>query len=224
MDSSTVIAMSFVMISVGVIFLWMLFKDNETKRPRDIVEWVGTVLSCLLIVSAVALILVSKKANVQTVVVQQSAGVGDFQDMIMEVPAGDFSFKAVDSDVETSLSDLRGKVVIINFWATWCGPCLAEIPDLNRLQDEFGDEGLVILSVSDEDRFLLQDFENRLELVTESVYVPYDIDLPTPFTGAFIIRPASFVIDREGVVRRYLLGARDYQFFKRADEPLLIET
>ena len=204
----------------------MLFKDNEAKRPRDVIEWIGTVLSCLLIVSAVALMLLAKKAEdqVQAAVEQQSAGIGDFQDMTMEVPAGDFAYKSVDTDEEGNLSDLKGKVVIVNFWATWCGPCLTEIPDLNRLQAEYRNDDLVILSVSDEERSLLQDFELQLDLVTESVYVPFGIDLPTPFTGSFVIRPASFVIDKEGMVRRYILGARSYTFFKQAVEPYLTDA
>ena len=224
MDSSTVFGMGFVMIAVGAVFLWMLFKDNPDKRPRDVVEWIGTVLSCLLIVSAVALMVLAKKTDQAIAQAQQVATPGTFQDAIIEVPAEDFSFKSVDTDVESKLSDYEGNVVIINFWATWCGPCLDEIPDLNRLQNEYADQGLVILSISDEERGLLQNFENQLELETTSVYVPFGFELPLPFKGAFVIRPASFVVDRDGVVRRYLLGARSYDFFKKAVVPLIEEA
>lgn len=212
-----------VMIAVGLIFLWVLFKDNDTKRPRDIVEWLGTVLSTLLVISAVALMILAKSSEKVVVNGGQVATEDAFQDAIIEVPASNFSFKTVDQDITQNLDDFKGKVVIVNFWATWCGPCLKEIPDLNQLQKEFGEKGLVVLSVSDEDRSLLMSFENQLELNTESVYVPVDIELPMPFTGAFSIRPASFIIDRTGTVRRYLLGARNYDFLRKAIEPLMEE-
>lgn len=210
-----------IMIAVGLIFLWMLFKDNETKWPRDVVEWVGTVLSCLLVVSAIALMVLAQASEKVVVSGGQVATEAYFQDAIIEVPASDFSFKTVDQNLDQQLSDFKGKVVILNFWATWCGPCLQEIPDLNRLQNDFRDQGLVVLSVSDEERSLLLSFENQLSLETQSVYVPFGIDLPLPFKGAFIIRPASYVIDKTGTVRRYLLGARNYDFFKKAVLPLL---
>lgn len=222
-----IFGLGFVMIAVGVVFLWMLFKDNETKKPRDIVEWVGTVLSGLLIISAIFLIVLARQANEVVVVAGEGGQVATeafFQDAIIEVPAGDFSFKSVDTDEESTLSSLQGNVVIVNFWATWCGPCLDEIPDLNRLQKEYESMGLVVLSISDEDRSLLQSFENQLALDSKSVYVPFGIDLPLPFKGAFNIRPASFVIDKTGTVRRYLLGARNYDFFKKAVLPLLTES
>jgi len=225
MDTSMIVGLGFVMIAVGVIFLWMLFKDNESNKPRDVVEWVGTVLSGLLIVSAIALMVLARQSTkVVDLTGGQVATEAFFQDAIIAVPSGDFSFKSVDTDEEGSLGALKGKVVILNFWATWCGPCLDEIPDLNRLQQEYGDDELVILSISDEDRSLLQSFENQLALETHSVYVPFGIDLPLPFKGAFSIRPATFIIDKTGTVRRYLLGARNYAFFKKAVLPLLSES
>ena len=123
-------------------------------------------------------------------------------------------------DKNMSLNDFKGQWIVLNFWATWCAPCLDEIPDLNRLQREYADD-LVILSVSDEDRQLLVDFEQQLPLETHSKRVAMGVELPPPFAGAFVIRPSSFIIDREGVVRRYLLGNRNYSFFKKAVVPLI---
>ena len=222
MESSLIYGMGFIMIAIGAGFLWILLKGSEAKRPRDAMEGFGAILSSMLIISAVALMLLARGTEKAIAESGQRVATEDvFQDAIIEVEAGNFSFSGVDDGVSTTLEDFEGQVVIINFWATWCGPCLAEIPDLNRLQRELKDDGLVILSISDEEPLLLQAFERQLPLDTYSMYVPLGTELPLPFTGAFIIRPASFIVDRDGVVRRYLLGARSYDFFKKAIQPLL---
>ncbi len=64
--------------------------------------------------------------------------------------ATDFTLKSLDGE-NVSLSDFKGKVVLVNFWATWCAPCLKEMPKLNEMQAELGDKGLQILSISADD-------------------------------------------------------------------------
>ena len=223
MNSTLVLIMGIVMIAVGLVFLRMLFSGTDTGAPRDLMEWAGTVLSVLLIVSAIALIVVGRQTQEVVDIGQQRqqvATAGSYQDVQIAVEAPEFTFANVKTGEEDRLSNYVGKVVILNFWATWCAPCLDEIPDLNRLQNTYPDD-LAIISISDEDPALLRAFENQLALDTYSRVLPYGTDLPQPFTGAFVIRPASFVIDREGIVRRYLLGARDYDFFRGSVEPLI---
>ncbi|MEQ9104050.1 MAG: TlpA disulfide reductase family protein [Rhodothermales bacterium] len=221
MDSTIVLWMGMGMIAVGAGFLYVLFKDNPARRPRDLMEWTGTVLSVLLIVAAAALIAVSRQTGSNAAEGQATATPSTFQDMIIEAPAGNFSFTGLDSGATADLDAYRGKVVLLNFWATWCAPCLEEIPALNRLQKKYGEDGFVVLSISDEDPGILKAFEAQLPLDTESVYVDFGMDLPVPFRGAFDIRPTSFVVDREGTVRRYILGNRPYDFFETAIQPYL---
>ena len=102
----------------------------------------------------------------------------------------------VHSQQESNLSDYEGKVVILNFWATWCAPCLDEIPDLNRLQREYADD-LVILSVSDEDRQLLVDFEQQLPLETHSKRVAMGVGT-TPAICRCLCDPPILVYHRQG--------------------------
>jgi cytochrome c biogenesis protein CcmG/thiol:disulfide interchange protein DsbE len=223
MNSTLVIVMGLVMIVVGLVFLRMLYAGREQGAPRDFMEWAGTVLSVLLIVSAIALMVVGRQAPEVVDIGQerrQVATAGSYQDVQIAVEAPEFTFANVETGQEDRLSNYVGKVVILNFWATWCAPCLDEIPDLNRLQNQYPDD-LAIISISDEDPALLRAFENQLALDTHSRVLPFGTELPQPFTGAFVIRPASFVIDREGTVRRYLLGARDFDFFHGSVRPLI---
>ncbi|MBP1924693.1 peroxiredoxin [Sedimentibacter acidaminivorans] len=74
-----------------------------------------------------------------------STNTNDTENKIIMAP--DFELKSLDGTI-TKLSDLKGKNVIINFWATWCDFCIAEMPDLQKLQDEYKDEDLLILAVN----------------------------------------------------------------------------
>lgn len=222
MDTSVIYLMGIIMIGVGGGFLYMQTKGRKDDRPRDGMEWAGLVLSAALVVSAVALMVMAGGSSGATPVVraQQTADTA-LEDIIMEEPAGNFSFTGVHDDIVRNLADYKGKVVIINYWATWCAPCRAEIPDLNRLQAKYADDGLVILSISDEPRDLLIAFEEQLPMETYRMRVPEYIELPMPFTGALIIRPATYILDREGTVRRYLLGSRSFDFFERSIQDYL---
>lgn len=224
MNPTIVYGLSAVMIIVGLVFLRMLHTGRKPGAPRDFMEWAGTVLSVLLIITAITLMVIGKAAEPDIAEIrQQVATAGSYQDVKIEVPMPDFAFSDVETGQEDHLANYTGKVIVINFWATWCAPCLTEIPDLNRLQREYPDD-LAILSISDEEQGLLQSFEKQLSLDTHSRMVPFGQELPPPFAGAFVIRPATFVVDREGVVRRYLLGARDYDFFKGVVEPLITKA
>ncbi len=220
MGTGLVIGMSVAMILIGSLFLYLLLKGKKAGQPRDQLEIIGAGLSGLLVISAIALmIMATKSSDSRSAALDERPPV--IEDITLEVPASNFSFTGLHDDKEYDLSEFKGDVVLINFWATWCVPCLTEIPDLNRLQEKYRDQGLVIVSISDEEKDLLLAFEKQLPMVTSKMRFPELIDLPSPFTGALEIRPSSFIIDRDGMVRRYLLGARSYDFFERAIRPFL---
>lgn len=101
----------------------------------------------------------------------------------------------------SKLSDFRGTVVVLNFWATWCGPCRMELPELEKLYNELGGKGLMVLAVSvDEYRQLVPAFIERMRL-TLPVYF---VDPATERALGIGTIPFTLVLDKEGkAVRAY---------------------
>ena len=94
-----------------------------------------------------------------------------------------------------TLSELRGKVVLVNFWATWCPPCRKEMPDLEALYNRFKDQGLVILAISDEEAGKVQPF-----IAERKITYPVMLDPGRKVNELFQVEgiPKSFVYNREG--------------------------
>ena len=110
---------------------------------------------------------------------------------------------------DVSLSAFRGHVVLLNFWATWCPPCVAEMPDLERLYREFKAEGLVILAVSIdvEGQKVVAPFWEKTGLTFPSLLDP-SREVATRY-GAWAL-PTSFLINPEGEVIARIPGPREW--------------
>lgn len=106
----------------------------------------------------------------------------------------DFSLSDIDGKIWT-LSKLKGKVVVVNFWATWCPPCRKEMPDLQALADRFKSDGLVILAISDEDAAKVKSF-----IADHGYRYPILLDPGRKVNGAYAVDgiPKSFIYDRKG--------------------------
>jgi len=135
-------------------------------------------------------------------------------------PAPDLTLQDVNGK-SIRLTQLRGQVVLINLWATWCPPCIAEMPDLAATYDAHKNEGLVILGIDDQE---------RKETVTDFLVrnpLPYPILLDPDSRAAHAYStdflPASFLIDRRGVLRASLPGQNSRAKLEAAIKPLLAE-
>jgi len=126
--------------------------------------------------------------------------------------APDFKLKGLDGKPVT-LADSKGKVILLNFWATWCGPCRAEIPDLVELQNRYKDRLQILgLVVDDDDQDAIKEFVEKfginypVAVATDDIRVQY---------GGIPALPTSFVLDAEGRIVQKHEGLRD---------PVLYET
>ena len=106
----------------------------------------------------------------------------------------EFALKDLSGKAWT-FADLRGKVVLVNFWATWCPPCRKEMPDLEALYKRFGPQGLVILGISDEEAAKVEPFIRE-----HKVTFPVLLDPGRKVNEMFVVEgiPKTFVYDREG--------------------------
>jgi thiol-disulfide isomerase/thioredoxin len=117
------------------------------------------------------------------------------------------------------LSQYRGKVVALNFWATWCVPCRAEMPALERAQQQYRDRGLVVLGVD----FQEQDSEIQAYLNEVGVTFPSAVDRTGEVTRQWRATglPTTFLIDREGIIRDVRVGAFTDEMLADRLAPLL---
>jgi peroxiredoxin len=117
------------------------------------------------------------------------------------------------------LSDLRGQVVVLNFWATWCGYCAAEMTDLQAFNDEYQGRGIKVLALNDrEDRDTAQNYRDEHGL---ALAILLDADGATGRAYHVSALPVTVFIDRAGLIRAVLVGQQQEQdFIDQADELL----
>ena len=119
--------------------------------------------------------------------------------------APEFTLERLDEDGELSLSALRGKAVVLNFWASWCVPCKEEAPVLEELWQENRERGLVVVGLDAKDfRRDARDFVRRFGLTFPIVYDGPGDTIPDWGVTGF---PETFVIDRDGRVVEAFVGA-----------------
>jgi cytochrome c biogenesis protein CcmG/thiol:disulfide interchange protein DsbE len=117
-------------------------------------------------------------------------------------------FTVQDAERTVTLSQLRGQVVVLNFWATWCAPCVEEMPSLVAMQRHMKDKGVTVLAVSVD----VDDNAYREFLKNHGVNLLTVRDASQKANGLYgtFKFPETYVIDREGIMRRKFIGAIDW--------------
>ena len=131
---------------------------------------------------------------------------------VYDVQAGDrapgFSLQD-EQGIGVSLGDYRGKVVLLNFWATWCPPCVQEMPSLNATHEGFRDDGFVVLGISvDEDEGQYTEFLRNAGVTFPTARDP-ERSVSTRY--GTMKYPESFLISREGKVLRKYVGPEEWR-------------
>ena len=134
-------------------------------------------------------------------------------------PAPEFSLPDLEGN-KIELSSMKGKVLILDFWATWCPPCKEEVPHLVRLQSKFRDQGLQIVGLS-----LDQGGAGKVKPFAEEYGVNYTMLIADDETakayGGVAMIPTTFVVDRSGIVVKRFVGYTTPEAFEEAILPLL---
>ena len=148
------------------------------------------------------------------------------------IKAPDFTLRTVQGEL-FKLSENRGKVIMLNFWGTWCGPCRREIPDFNKLHAKYQKDGLKIVGITitsgsaknilefmndwDMEYTVLTDIDNN---ETQKVTSDYGRAIGKPITGI----PTTLIIDQEGYIVKGYIGPRSEEVFYKDLHPLLFSS
>jgi len=119
----------------------------------------------------------------------------------------DFDLENINGEKE-NLSDYLGKVVFLNFWATWCGPCRIEMPSMQKLYDEFHDDGLEVVAVNIGERQ-----KTVVKFLEENnLTFPVLLDETNMVAGIYGARniPTTYIIDRNGKILSMIVGTKEW--------------
>jgi peroxiredoxin len=132
-----------------------------------------------------------------------------YEPLAVGKPAPDFVLTDLNNR-KVRLSDFRGKVVFLNFWATWCKPCKDEMPSMEILHRKFAKDGLVVLAVSIDRITTVKDIQPFIKSLNLTFPVLVDswgkTDMPYKRTGV----PETFIVDQQGIIREIVIGPRDW--------------
>lgn len=182
-------------------------KNNHKKS--NYVIWLSILGAVILIIIVAAVIIdtaahsgTNNPVNVTTTAEKNVAPSVKTGNKIGEA-APDFTLKTTDGQ-EIKLSDYRGKNIILNFWATWCGPCRFEMPAFQAIHEKWAKEGVVLLAINTQDGAA-----NALSYAESNNFTfVMPVDVPGKVAELYGVRglPTSFIIDSEGIIKSVKIG------------------
>jgi thiol-disulfide isomerase/thioredoxin len=200
-----------ILVLLGVFSLIAIGRKGRYFLPHGVLGWTVSVLALVVIYEAIAFLRWTSPIVTPLRPFFQHAN----------EKAPDFEFKLLPDGRSQVLSSYHGKVVILNIWATWCGICIDEMPALDRLQRQYGKDGLVVIAVSDESAMQIAKYAP----LEEMSFVKARVNAASPdakwYIGQGIARPVTHVIDRNGILRETLVGGQDYKRFEGVIEAYL---
>jgi len=125
------------------------------------------------------------------------------------IPASDFELQNMDEE-KIKLSNYQGKVVLLNFWATWCPPCVREMPSMERLQQRIGTDNFKVIALNQmEDPDDVFAFTGQIELDPTFEIL---FDTASKVSQAYAVRglPTTYLIDKKGNIRYRAVGGREF--------------
>jgi thiol-disulfide isomerase/thioredoxin len=178
--------------------------------------WLGLVALLLIVVGIGYSYLSADREAIATRMVKQEKQNDSDQEYVL---APDFTLKDLEGNT-VKLSDFRGKVVVLDFWATWCPPCRKGIPEFVELQEEYGQDKLVVLGINMDQGDL-----SVVPKFAEEYKINYAILYFTPQVaaayGGITGIPTTFILDQEGYVRLGVKGYNPKENFKQVIDTLL---
>jgi len=202
-------AFGIVGLILGVVHL---LRGNAGQRG---LAWLGVLLSVIGIAASVVVVamvlphLPEAWKEIHKAFTAQRRGGDTTFDPWQGVLAPDFSVTTLDGKT-IKLSELKGRRVVLDFWATWCPPCVKEIPHFIRLRNETATDELVIVGISSEDAATLKAFVKKKGV---NYAIASADDLPSPYSDVTGI-PTTFFIDRQGVIQNVFVGYHDFDELK----------
>lgn len=200
-----------VILGCAVAGIYVLCRRGRGYAPRGVGAWVGAIVLLLVMIPAADWLIRMGPKN--------AALKRSYQQQGRTAPP--LEFRSIPDGSVHHLAELQGKLVLVNVWATWCGPCRMEMPDLDRLQRAYANKGLVVLTISD---------ETPEEIARYGQYASMAVMKGTvgeggapDYIASGSARPVTYLVDRSGVLRETYVGPHDLAFFSRTADRWLAD-
>lgn len=143
-------------------------------------------------------------------------GCGSGKSDLIGKPAPDFQVSPAKAGGDVRLVDFKGKVVVLDFWATWCGPCRALMPYVSKLQEKYRDQGLVVLGISAEEHDLVSQFRLANPWMQYELFSDHNAEASMLYKADGL--PTTVIVGRDGKVRYWENGVSEQSVNELEDE------